>query len=675
MAQPAKRSPRAAARSTARSRTTTKRTPPKKKSSSLKRYSFFSVRTGFLFALLFAAIGAFLLYRSQAAPVPVDQNLFGASNNGGSVESVIPLHPSWYRMQFAWGAEQNESQNSSLQVNGKRKTEVLLAKSNGIKVMGLLAYSTPWAQAPGCGMTDNSCAPDPVMYGRYARAMAAFYSKPENGGVHHWEIWNEPNQPDFWHNPNAVQYTGILKAAYAGIHAADPGATVLAGGSAGGGGGSQHIDPRVFLQTIYANGGGNSFDALAHHGYTWSTTTNRSSVNFNSPSWRMMYEDGVVSEDGVQGRPSLHQILKDHGDQARAIWLTEFGVKAPYYLKNADHTITEQDAAEYVKQVFPMWDSITSKNGTVFNTGPIFWFTYNFSGSGSDGEPYSMTRDSGSAPQCNGTSVDATPVAGSAAKPVFCAYKNYPRSTNTPPPPPPPDQAPTVGISAPAAGATLKETTQVSAHVSDDHKVVKADLYIDSNLKASKPVGLASADVNFFWDTRQVSNGSHTVTLKVYDNASHVTPASRTVNVQNAKNGLTGNYFNRAIFLEHKLTRVDPEIDFDWFVWSPDKSIDSNWYAVRWTGKVIPENSEPYTFYTRADDGTRLWINGRLVIDDWQEHSTTERASTTLSLTAGQQYDIKLEYYEANGASDVQLLWSSNHTPKAVIPRTNLRAN
>lgn len=50
-------------------------------------------------------------------------------------------------------------------------------------------------------------------------------------GVHTFEIWNEPNYAQFWPSaPNAAEYVTMLKAGYAAVKTADPGATVLMGG-------------------------------------------------------------------------------------------------------------------------------------------------------------------------------------------------------------------------------------------------------------------------------------------------------------------------------------------------------------------------------------------------------------------------------------------------------------
>ncbi|NJO96443.1 MAG: hypothetical protein HC764_10810 [Pleurocapsa sp. CRU_1_2] len=135
--------------------------------------------------------------------------------------------------------------------------------------------------------------------------------------------------------------------------------------------------------------------------------------------------------------------------------------------------------------------------------------------------------------------------------------------------------------------------------------------------------------------------------------------------------GLTGEYFNEANLTNPILTRTDTNIDFDWKKGSPDSAIAKDTFSVRWTGQIEATQDETYTFYTQADDGVRLWVNNQLIIDDWKQHSLSER-SGIIDLEAGQFYDIKLEYFENKGDAAVSLLWSSPTQNKEIIPTSFL---
>jgi len=94
-------------------------------------------------------------------------------------------------------------------------------------------------------------------------------------------------------------------------------------------------------------------------------------------------------------------------------------------------------------------------------------------------------------------------------------------------------------------------------------------------------------------------------------------------------------------------------------------------FTVRWTGSVMPKFPEAYTFCTHSDDGVRLSVNGKAVIDNWTDHNLTEDKGT-IGLKAGQKYEIKLEFYQGGGGAVTSLLWSSASEPKEIIPTSQL---
>jgi hypothetical protein len=139
------------------------------------------------------------------------------------------------------------------------------------------------------------------------------------------------------------------------------------------------------------------------------------------------------------------------------------------------------------------------------------------------------------------------------------------------------------------------------------------------------------------------------------------------------RNGLKGEYFNHLDFTELKLTRVDPMVNFEWGYQAPDERVGAETFSVRWTGQVLPRYSETYTFHTITDDGGRLWIDGKLIIDNWRVQSATEKTGT-IALEAGRRYDIKMEYFENEHIAVAKLLWSSPSQEKQIVPSTQLFA-
>jgi hypothetical protein len=133
--------------------------------------------------------------------------------------------------------------------------------------------------------------------------------------------------------------------------------------------------------------------------------------------------------------------------------------------------------------------------------------------------------------------------------------------------------------------------------------------------------------------------------------------------------GLAGNYYDNADLTSFVLTRIDPTIDFNhWGNGSPDSAIGADTFSIEWTGQVKAKYSETYTFYTTTDDGVRLWLNGQLLVDQWVTQGGTER-SGTITLAAGQKYDLVMQYFEDLGGAGAELRWSSASQSKEIIPQ------
>ena len=119
------------------------------------------------------------------------------------------------------------------------------------------------------------------------------------------------------------------------------------------------------------------------------------------------------------------------------------------------------------------------------------------------------------------------------------------------------------------------------------------------------------------------------------------------------------------------LTRTDANVDFDWGVGSPMAGIGNDNFTARWRGRVKPEFTETYTFKTISDDGVRLYVNGQLLIDQFV-YGGNLQFTGTITLQAGQLYDIEVHYLEGGFAAYVHLLWSSASRPEQAVPGSRL---
>jgi len=88
-------------------------------------------------------------------------------------------------------------------------------------------------------------------------------------------------------------------------------------------------------------------------------------------------------------------------------------------------------------------------------------------------------------------------------------------------------------------------------------------------------------------------------------------------------------------------------------------------FSIRWSGKLKVPFEDTYTFYTISDDGVRLWIDEKLIINNWTDHPSTENRGNVNLAKGG--HDIKLEFYENRGEAAIKLFWSSSKFPRSII--------
>jgi beta-glucosidase len=121
--------------------------------------------------------------------------------------------------------------------------------------------------------------------------------------------------------------------------------------------------------------------------------------------------------------------------------------------------------------------------------------------------------------------------------------------------------------------------------------------------------------------------------------------------------GLRGEYFdNSSLSGGPRIVRTDSMVHFTWAMGSPDPALPNDHFSVRWTGKLTPSATGTYRLGTSTDDGVRLWIDGRLVIDKWYDRGAT-LDFVTMKLETGREYNIRIEYYEGSGWAYASLVW------------------
>lgn len=121
--------------------------------------------------------------------------------------------------------------------------------------------------------------------------------------------------------------------------------------------------------------------------------------------------------------------------------------------------------------------------------------------------------------------------------------------------------------------------------------------------------------------------------------------------------GLVGEYYIGTDFNQKVLTRRDERIHFSWFDRSPAPGMPSSEYSIRWTGRLRAPQSGTYKFSAKVDDGIRLWVGGKKLIDAWQPNDWGEFEGS-IDLQTGQFYDLRVDYYNGILEGEIQLYWS-----------------
>ena len=122
--------------------------------------------------------------------------------------------------------------------------------------------------------------------------------------------------------------------------------------------------------------------------------------------------------------------------------------------------------------------------------------------------------------------------------------------------------------------------------------------------------------------------------------------------------GLKAEYFNnQELRGPASSVRTDARIDFNWGRYKPVAELSENNFSVRWTGKLTPPESGNYTLGFTADDGARLYVDGKLLVEAWAGNPT-KTVTKEITLAAGRSYELRMEYFQNNREAVAKLVWS-----------------
>jgi beta-glucosidase len=123
-----------------------------------------------------------------------------------------------------------------------------------------------------------------------------------------------------------------------------------------------------------------------------------------------------------------------------------------------------------------------------------------------------------------------------------------------------------------------------------------------------------------------------------------------------------GEYFdNNRLDGAPRVTRDDARIDFGWTLNSPARGIPFDWYSVRWTGTITAPAGGAKRLGVEGNDGYRLYVDDRLVIDNWKKQSFGTKLAD-VNLRGGSTHAIRLEFFESTGNARIKLVWDAGIT-------------
>ncbi|ULP38198.2 glycoside hydrolase family 5 protein [Mycolicibacterium rufum] len=269
------------------------------------------------------AIGMTVHYRS-ADTATLDQQF----------DAMAAMKVTWVRVDVDWSVIEPVQNRLNW---GASDALVDRALAHGMRVLLVLAFTPPWTTSRP---DSNRVRPDdPAAFANFARVAAQHYAAR---GVHHWEIWNEPNTGKFWPPaPGVAEYGRLFRAAAGAVRDVDPEATLLIGGlSPTYGTPTADVDPATYLRRLYDDGAAQIADGIAVHPYTFPSL----------PTSRAQRTTG-----GFRDLPALHDLMVQRGDGDKKVWITEYGAPTG----TGAYAVSEQDQASTLlqaRQVVDTWD-------------------------------------------------------------------------------------------------------------------------------------------------------------------------------------------------------------------------------------------------------------------------------------------------------------------------------
>ncbi len=250
------------------------------------------------------------------------------------ISDYVKLGVDWVRLDIHWDSVQFSSGGS---YDWSKVDKVFNAlDAAGIEIVAVINNAPRWLDRT------LSTTQSQQVIAEFSAAAAKRYGDK----VNYWEFMNEPNK----HDIDPADYTAALKATYSAIKAVDADNVVISGGLAAVPNTANGFWGAVdYLKAIYANGGGDYFDAVGYHPYTFPLM----------PSDSEPWNGWEIMEQGIRST------MVANGDADKQVWMTELGAPT----SGGGVTVTEAEQAQILSEAVAL-----SQNYDW--AGPIMWFGY-----------------------------------------------------------------------------------------------------------------------------------------------------------------------------------------------------------------------------------------------------------------------------------------------------------
>lgn len=162
------------------------------------------------------------------------------------------------------------------------------------------------------------------------------------------------------------------------------------------------------------------------------------------------------------------------------------------------------------------------------------------------------------------------------------------------------------------------------------------------------------ATPNTYLAERNVSAGTHMLRVEYYERIGAAQIQFWWERLEDFAQWRGEYYANISLSGAPTLTRNDSVVDFNWGGGSAEASLPADKFSARWV-RAIAFDAGVYRFHAVVDDGVRLWMDGQMIINQWQDGERRE-FTVEQSLSQG-QHTLRIEYYENGGEANIRVYW------------------